>query len=245
MADEDSFLSRWSRRKVQDRRSSVPTDPASAEPAAAARSSPVITSSSTAAATTARHQPPAGGAASPQDDRIKPASGDADTGKSNDAAAARLPTLADVAELTRDSDYSRFVVRGVDGEVKNAALKKLFTDPHFNVMDGLDTYIEDYGIPNPISPSMLRQMTQSHFLGLFDDEKDAEKPAPDIACDAVDAPPSDDAAAAATQPSLPDPTLQLDCPIPHENPDLRLQSNDVTGRIGADLRPGQHAGRAH
>ncbi len=159
-------------------------------------------------------------------------------------AAAPLPTLADVAELTRDSDYSRFVVRGVDGEVKNAALKKLFTDPHFNVMDGLDTYIEDYGIPNPISPGMLRQMAQSHFLGLFDDEKDGEKQQADLACGAADAQPADDTTVA-SHPSPPCPTLQPDCPSPHENPDLRLQSNDVAGHLGADLRPGQDAGREH
>jgi hypothetical protein len=87
-------------------------------------------------------------------------------------------------------------------------------------------------------------MTQSQFLGLFDDEKDAEKQAPDVACNAVDAPPLDDATTA-TQPSPPDPTLQPDCPIPHENPDLRLQSNDVAGRLGADVCPGDHAGREH
>ena len=31
-------------------------------------------------------------------------------------------------------------------------MKKLFSDPHFNVMDGLDTYIDDYGKPDPIPP---------------------------------------------------------------------------------------------
>ena len=53
----------------------------------------------------------------------------------------------------------------------NAALKKLFSDPHFNVMDGLDTYIDDYGKPDPLPPVMLRRMAQSTFLGLFDDEQ--------------------------------------------------------------------------
>jgi hypothetical protein len=75
-----------------------------------------------------------------------------------------------VAALTPESDYARFVAREVTPEVRNAALKKLFSDPHFNVMDGLDTYIEDYGIPNPIPPEMLRLMSQTQFLGLFTDE---------------------------------------------------------------------------
>ena len=77
------------------------------------------------------------------------------------------PTLADVATLTRESDYSRFVAPEVDGEVKNAALKKLFGDPRFNVMDGLDVYIDDYSKPDPLPASMLRQMAQAAFLGLI------------------------------------------------------------------------------
>jgi hypothetical protein len=76
------------------------------------------------------------------------------------------PTLADVAQLTRGSDFSRFVAPDVDADVRNAALKKLFSDPHFNVMDGLDTYIDDYNKPDPLPAAMLRQMAQAHFLGL-------------------------------------------------------------------------------
>jgi hypothetical protein len=80
------------------------------------------------------------------------------------------PTLADAAQLTPASDFTRFVARGVDPSVKNAALKTLFSDPHFNVMDGLDIYIEDYGRPDPLPLAMLRQMAQSKALGLFADE---------------------------------------------------------------------------
>ncbi|HJW12764.1 MAG TPA: DUF3306 domain-containing protein [Albitalea sp.] len=84
------------------------------------------------------------------------------------------PTMDDVAQLTRDSDFSRFVAPNVDDGVKRAAMKKLFTDPHFNVMDGLDTYIDDYGQPDPIPESMLRRMAQAQVLGLFDDEAKPE-----------------------------------------------------------------------
>ena len=54
-------------------------------------------------------------------------------------------------------------------------MKKLFSDPHFNVMDGLDTYIDDYGKPDPIPPEMLRRMTQSALLGLFDTDPAADE----------------------------------------------------------------------
>ena len=40
-------------------------------------------------------------------------------------------------------------------DVRRAALKKLFSDPRFNVMDGLDVYIDDYSKTEPIPPEML------------------------------------------------------------------------------------------
>jgi len=95
----------------------------------------------------------------------------AEPAATGDEPSAPAPTLADVAALHKDSDYTRFLAPDVDGGVKNAALKKLFSDPHFNVMDGLDTYIDDYGLPDPLPAGMLRQMAQSQFLGLFQDEK--------------------------------------------------------------------------
>lgn len=89
--------------------------------------------------------------------------------------AAPLPTLADVALLQSGDNIARFVARGVDETVKRAALKTLFADPHFNVMDGLDTYIDDYGKPDPIPLDVLRRMTQSQTLGLFDPIEEEEK----------------------------------------------------------------------
>lgn len=87
--------------------------------------------------------------------------------------APPAPTLADVALLKPGEGISRFVARGVDEQVKRAALKTLFADPHFNVMDGLDIYIDDYTKPDPIPPEVLRRLNQSEALGLFaplDDE---------------------------------------------------------------------------
>jgi hypothetical protein len=68
------------------------------------------------------------------------------------------PTMDDVARLTSDSDFSAFVARGVDAAVRRTALKKLFADPHFNAMDGLDVYIDDYTKPSPVSEAMLASL---------------------------------------------------------------------------------------
>jgi hypothetical protein len=189
MADDEGFLSRWSRRKVQ-LRSGAPV----VEAPPVAEAAPVVVEPPPAPAPVAAVEPEPPPADPP-------------------------PTLADVMKLGRESDFSRFVAADVDGEVKNAALKKLFTDPHFNIMDGLDTYIDDYGKPDPIPESMLRQMVQSKLLGLFRDEEE---------------PP----AAASPPPALPEPTA-------HENPDLRLQPDDDAGCTGPEPGAGEDPGRQH
>jgi hypothetical protein len=87
------------------------------------------------------------------------------------------PTLDDVAKLTKDSDFSTFVSADVGDDVHHAAMKKLFSDPHYNIMDGLDIYIDDYSKEDPLPAGMLEKMVQSSMLGLF---KKVEEDLPDI-----------------------------------------------------------------
>jgi hypothetical protein len=81
-----------------------------------------------------------------------------------DEPAGSLPTLDDVTRLTQDSDFSSFMAQGVDENVKRAAMKKLFSDPHFNVMDGLDVYIEDYNTFEPLTPEILASLNHAKAL---------------------------------------------------------------------------------
>lgn len=74
------------------------------------------------------------------------------------APATPAPELPPVEKLTMDSDYSGFFHPKVDEVLRRTALKKLFSDPHFNIMDGLDTYIDDYSITEPIPAGMLAEM---------------------------------------------------------------------------------------
>ncbi|WP_035374911.1 DUF3306 domain-containing protein, partial [Pseudoduganella violaceinigra] len=74
------------------------------------------------------------------------------------------PTLEQVEQLTSDSDFKPFVARGVDEAIRRAALKKLFADPHFNVMDGLDTYIDDYNKFEPLTPLMVAALNHAKNL---------------------------------------------------------------------------------
>ena len=147
------------------------------------------------------------------------------------AAAPELPTLADAQQLTPASDFKPFMVRGVAADVKNAAMKKLFSDPHFNVMDGLDTYIDDYSISDPIPEAMLRKMVSAKFLNLFDEEAEEEtpevQPASNLPVVVSDVP---DTAAPET---VAQSAIALEAPqINDDDTDLRLQPDHALERQG-------------
>jgi len=154
VADEGGFLSRWSQRKVALAKGDVLAEPqAPLQPLA----QPLP------------QAPAVQDAAQVRQDSTLP---------SATPAPAELPpplTLDDVKLLTGDSDFAPFMARSVPPEVKNAAMKKLFTDPHYNVMDRLDIYIDDYSQPDPLPESMLRQMASAKFLKLFDEAEETEE----------------------------------------------------------------------
>jgi hypothetical protein len=82
------------------------------------------------------------------------------------------PTLEDVQSLTIHSDFKRFVAPDVPADVKNAAVKKLFSDPRYNVRDMMDVYADDYSQPDPLPDSMLKQLASAQFLKLFEESPD-------------------------------------------------------------------------
>jgi hypothetical protein len=91
-------------------------------------------------------------------------------------AAARPPELPSLDTLSFESDFRGFLHQKVEEGLRRAALKKLFGDPRFNVMDGLDVYIDDYSIPDPIPPEMLKKLAQYDLiLGKPEEERAAEK----------------------------------------------------------------------
>lgn len=180
MDQDDGFLSRWSRRKVQAKTGVTPPDPPPEVPVPQVPAEP--------AAEAVPADPP--------------------------------PTMEDAAALQPGDDIQHFLTPQVDESVKRVALKKLFADPHFNVMDGLDTYIDDYGKPDPIPEAMLRKMVQSHALGLFADEE-------------ADPKASTDGEAAAPVPQSPD----VSKAVPDEDADLRLQQDDAAGPGGTESGP--------
>ena len=223
-ADDSGFLSRWSRRKALVRQG-VPLQEPAAPALPTQAMEPAVTPLDTTEAQTVVIAP-----ADAPGAQVLP------TASAEPLPQEAPPTLADAALLTRNSDYTRFVARGVQPEVKNAALAKLFTDPHFNVMDGLDTYIDDYGKADPLPPGMLRKMLQAHSLGLFDHEK--IEPANESTTEPV----TDPAAALAAPAEAPPPPPE---PASDEDTDLQLQPDDGAGRAGPEAGAGEDAGQPH
>lgn len=150
MAEESpGFLGRWARRKTDAAQGKPMAEPAPTVPTPVAVP-PAVSSPGGAAPVVA---PQTEAASEPE----------------------KILSLDDVKLLTKDSDFKPFMAGNVGPEVRNAAMKKLFADPHFNIMDGLDIYIDDYSKSDPIPESMLRQMSSSKFLKLFDaEEEDAD-----------------------------------------------------------------------
>ena len=228
MSDDDGFFARWSRRKAQGR-SAVAGEVADGPHAA----------SNADLRNMAPSPPPT------------PLSVPATPASPTDAQPPELPppTMDDVAHLTPLSDYSRFVGAGVDEGVKRAALKRLFSDPHYNVMDGLDIYIGDYNTPDPIPDAMLRRLRQSKAMGLFEatdaasDAASSNELAAATAANAGETSPEaspDGASAPALSQSTSAETGHLSSePRPDEDIAMRLQPDDAADAAGAGPhRPG-------
>lgn len=167
--DENTFLGRWSRRKVAARRGESLPEP-SAPPLAPAAAAP------------APAEP-----------------------------ALELPSLDTLKGL--ESEYEAFMRPEIDPATRTAALKKLFGDPHFNTMDGLDVYIDDYSIADPIPSAMLKALGAARTLGLFDDDA---KAAP-LAAPGGEAIPAALPATAAVATAVPQPP-QVDAPVAADVP---------------------------
>ncbi|VTU18651.1 DUF3306 domain-containing protein [Variovorax sp. RA8] len=191
----DGFFERWSRRKQQAREGEVPDEPVEMpEPDA-----PVA---------------PVAGAAGPHPS--PPTEGEGEV--------PPAPTLADAEALNAESDFKPFLASNVAPEVKNAALKKLFADPHFNVMDGLDTYIDDYSVSTPVPESVLRQMASAKFMKLFEEQPDKNPEGdamPDVAQSTSMEPVPSQPVATDAQPTRQE--------ADDHHADLRLQQDDAAG----------------
>ncbi|TMH43369.1 MAG: DUF3306 domain-containing protein, partial [Betaproteobacteria bacterium] len=123
--DKENFASRWSRRKIEARKTAE--KPAEAQPPAEpAPAAPAVANTGAAAAPT-------------------------------DASAPReLPPLESLKGLA--SEYTEFLKPGVGENLRRSALKKLFSDPHFENFERFEAYCEDFTQGEPIPLAMLKTL---------------------------------------------------------------------------------------
>ena len=88
----------------------------------------------------------------------------------NPVPAAPLPP---VEELKPDSDFKPFMDPRVGDETRRSALKKLFSDAHFNVPDPYEAYSEDYTKSEPIPAKMLKAINRVRDVAIRGEEKAA------------------------------------------------------------------------
>lgn len=148
-SEPESFLARWSRRKREAERE-VERPPEA-----------VATEAPAAASTT------------PGDEEV---ARDASTPLAEDPREVATPTDVPLPPIDSldglSSDYQAFFQQPVDEELRRAALKKLFADPHFNQMDMLDVYVDDYTQFEPL-PAAMRLRLPSARGFLLDSEREA------------------------------------------------------------------------
>jgi hypothetical protein len=152
------------------------------------------------------------------------------------------PTMQDVQQLTPESDFKPFMRSDVSPEVKNAAMKQLFKDPHFNTMDMMDVYVDDYSKPDPLPPEMLRKMAVTQFLGFWkeEEEEEAKKRAREDATTtgAKNVAQSEAENNFTSQPETTPIAAPVASSAEHDHPDLQLQPDDAAGREASVQRSG-------
>ncbi|HYU68370.1 MAG TPA: DUF3306 domain-containing protein [Burkholderiales bacterium] len=140
IADDDgNFVSRWSRRKIEARKTEEKPAEPKPSPQPAPPAAPAVSN--------------AGAAAAPPDT----------------SAPRELPPLESLKGLA--SEYTEFLKPGVDENLRRSALKRLFSDPHFENFERFEAYCEDFTQGEPISLAMLKTLEHAKGLLFGDEEK--------------------------------------------------------------------------
>ena len=96
--------------------------------------------------------------------------------ETKDDAPAPPAAVPPIEKLTPESDFAAFMNPKVKDELRRLALKKLFSDAHFNVPDPFEPYSRDWTVGEPIPPELLATLNQARSVLFTEPEKkpDAE-----------------------------------------------------------------------
>jgi hypothetical protein len=111
--------------------------------------------------------------------------------RKDEAEAKPAAPLPPVEKLTPESDFTGFMHPKVEDVVRRVALKKLFSDPHFNTPDPFEPFSGDWTNAEPISEELMKTLNQAR-THLFGDEKKQEDEQPPQAEQTAEAPKEDE-----------------------------------------------------
>jgi hypothetical protein len=107
----------------------------------------------------------------------EPANLEAGDESSDEAAgeAVAAPLLPSLESMTEESNFGAFMAPGVTPELRRLALRKMFTNPKYAVVDPLDPYRADYAAFTPLGNTITSDMKyHAERLLRKQFEKDAE-----------------------------------------------------------------------
>jgi hypothetical protein len=88
-----------------------------------------------------------------------------------EAQEDKAPELPPLDKLTPQSEFSGFMHPKVGDALRRAALKKLFSDPHFNIPDPYEAYSGDWTVGEAIPNEMLATLNQARTHLFSEEEK--------------------------------------------------------------------------
>src|SRR5918992_3738059 len=102
-----------------------------------------------------------------------------------------VPPVPSVDKLTPDSDFSAFMHPKVEDALRRVALKKLFSDPHFNIPDPYEPYSVDFTGGDPIPPELLATLKQAEQLVFGEKKEDKTETKEEVASGEKEEPQAD------------------------------------------------------
>jgi hypothetical protein len=109
-----------------------------------------------------------------------------------DKPETEAPQLPPADQLTAESDFTGFMHPKVEDALRRVALKKLFTDPHFNTPDPFEPFSGDWTVAEPISDELMKTLNQARTHLFGDEQKKEEEEQPAQAEQTAEAPKDDE-----------------------------------------------------
>jgi len=169
--EEKSFLSRWSRQKLAgSQHAEQTTKPGDNDSSAVNAVEDAASGPADVAARSEKHpenhpdKPPASDSEADRPEQLtqdSPASNAEDSTLQEPSEQEPVLTDADMPALdtlSSSSDYSAFFSKGVSKELRQQALRHLFSHAKFNIRDGLNDYDEDYTTFEPLGDTVTSDM---------------------------------------------------------------------------------------